>query len=72
MKGFDECVEACGSFHPIRVGAYRMILTDLEKQMQVFESFLDRMEVFRSPSELVIQEMSRKKGDSGIWTLPGK
>jgi len=72
MKGLDECVEACESFHPIKIGAYRMVLGDLEKQMQFFESFLDRMEVFRRPSELVTQEAQRKKGDSGIWTLPGK
>jgi putative nucleotidyltransferase with HDIG domain len=72
MKDFDECEEACESFHPIRIGAYRMVLGNLEKQMQFFESFLDRMEMFRRPSELITQEALRKKGDSGIWTLPGK
>lgn len=72
MKGFDTCEEACANFHPLTMDSYRQVLAELEKQMQYFESFLDRMEVFRRPSEIVQKEASRKRGDSGIWTLPEK
>lgn len=72
MKGFEACEEACESFHRLTMNSFKVALSEIEKQMQFFESFLDRMEVFRRPSDISQQEALRKKGDSGIWTLPAK
>ncbi len=69
--GYDEAREACEGFHPLTEKTCNAVVRELEKQMQFFENFIDRMEVFRRPSPL-LEETQRKKGDTGIWKLPGE
>jgi len=71
-QGYDEMVEATEGFHPLSKKAYQHVMKELGRQMQFFENFIDRMEVFRRPSPLVEEELSRAKGESSIWKLPKK
>lgn len=70
--GYEKCAEACESFHFLTMTAYTRVIDDLQKQMVFFENFLDRMEVFRRPSPILLEDAEKKKGDKGIWKLPVK
>lgn len=73
MQGYQQASDACGSYHYLTEKAYNAILKELEKQMPFFENFIDRMELFRRPSPLVVEEERRiKEGRGSIWTLPPK
>jgi len=71
-KGFESAAEFTEPFYNLTDNSYRAALREIEKQMQFFENFIDRMEAFRRPSPLLEQAASKTKGDSGIWTLPGE
>jgi len=70
--GLEASVEVSEPYYQLSEDTHRLIMRELDKQMQFFENFIDRMEAFRRPSPLLQQDMSREKGDSGIWTLPGE
>ncbi len=71
-KGFESASEFVEPFYQLTDNSYRSAVREIEKQMQFFENFIDRMEAFRRPSPLLEQEAERAKGDSGIWRLPGE
>jgi HD-like signal output (HDOD) protein len=71
-KGFGSASEFVEPFYQLTDNSYRSALREIEKQMQFFENFIDRMEAFRRPSPLLEQSAARAKGDSGIWRLPGE
>lgn len=68
----ETAAESVEPLHPLSEKAYRLILRELDKQMQFFENFIDRMEVFRRPSPLLLEEERKAKGESSIWKLPGE
>lgn len=71
--GYEQAAEMCEGFHPLTEKAYNNVLRELDKQMQFFENFIDRMEIFRRPASLpTLEPKPRGKKDSGIWTLPEK
>lgn len=71
--GYEPLTEMCEGFHPLSMKAYKNVVKELDKQMQFFENFIDRMEIFRRPSSLpTFERRPRGKKDSGIWTLPDK
>ena len=67
---FEEVSEACQSFHPLTERTHDAVIRELGKQMQFFENFIDRMEVFRRPSQLVERETEKAKNKHSIWKLP--
>ena len=71
-EGFQKAEELCEGLFPLSDKAYEMIIRDLEKHMQFFENFIDRMEMFRRPSPVLARSTSRGKKDRGIWKLPGE
>jgi putative nucleotidyltransferase with HDIG domain len=70
--GYKESKESTEGFYVLTEDTFRILQREVDKQMQFFENFIDRMEAFRRPSPLLQQETVRAKGDSGIWTLPGE
>jgi len=72
LDGYEPAAEACEGLYPLSEKAYTTILRELDKQMQFFENFIDRMEAFRRPSPILEQSTVRGKKDSGIWKLPGE
>jgi putative nucleotidyltransferase with HDIG domain len=72
LASIDTAQMASEDYYPLSEKAYRDVSRDIEKNMQFFENFIDRMESFRRPSRLVEETAPRKKGDSGIWKLPEK
>jgi putative nucleotidyltransferase with HDIG domain len=71
-KGPEVAMEFVEPYYNLSDNGYRAGIREMEKQMQFFENFIDRMEAFRRPSPLLQQEAARAKGDSGIWRLPGE
>jgi len=71
-QGYEAMAQECESFHRLSEKAYKGVVKDLEKQMQFFANFIDRMEVFRRPSPLLAQEAQRVKAKGSIWKLPGE
>jgi len=71
-ESYEKAAQAAEGFHPLTENAYRAVVRDLDKQLQFFENFIDRMEAFRRPSPIAMHEAARKKGESGIWKLPGE
>jgi putative nucleotidyltransferase with HDIG domain len=71
-KGYEAMASECESFHPLSEKAFKAVTRDLEKQMQFFSNFIDRMEVFRRPSTLVQEETQRVKAKGSVWKLPGE
>jgi len=70
-KGYQTALEASESFYPLSQKAYDSAVRDLAKQMPFFDSFLDRMEIFRRPSPLIEKEQDIINRES-IWKLPEK
>lgn len=74
--GYELAAEACEGLYPLSQKTFSNVQRDLDKQMQFFENFIDRMEVFRRPSTLAQPEPplppGKKKKDSGLWKLPEK
>ena len=70
--GYLAMAKACEAFYRLSQKAYDTAVRDVGKQMQFFENFIDRMELFRRPSELVEKETQRIMTKSSIWKLPGE
>jgi HD-like signal output (HDOD) protein len=71
-NGYSEMQEASQGFHPLTQKAFDAAVRDLDKQMQFFENFIDRMELFRRPSEIVEKETQRITTKNSKWKLPGE
>jgi putative nucleotidyltransferase with HDIG domain len=68
--GYESMSEACRSFHPLRESTFDAVVAELSKQMQFFDNFIDRMELFRRPSPLIEMENQKARNKASIWTLP--